>query len=217
MRKSKGFTLIELLNVVAIIAIIAAIAIPNLLQARMRSNESSAVTLLRKYYDAQQTFREQKLGSLPENSLRGGATGYADNFSLLHFGYPLTTGADGRPAPDTTRPLTLIDKEFATARDGDGVPFHGYLFAEPAGAGDADSDAAIDPRTGLAVVDPANFWANRFALIAVPSISGRTGTKAFYIDNEGVLFMKELPLEIRAADSIMMDTPLKTPSGWIAK
>lgn len=217
MRKSKGFTLIELINVVAIIAIIAAIAIPNLLQARMRSNESSAVTLLRKYYEAQQTFKSQKNGSLPENSLRGGSTGYADNFSLLHSGHPLTTGSDGRPAPDTGRALNLIEKEFAAARGPNGIPFHGYLFAEPSGAGDSDVDAVIDPATGTAAVDPGNFWANRFALIAVPSVSGRTGTKAFYIDNNGVLLMKELSVEVRADDSLIMDTPLKNASDWIAK
>lgn len=43
MRKEKGFSLIELLIVVAIILIIAAIAIPNLLEARKRANESAAV------------------------------------------------------------------------------------------------------------------------------------------------------------------------------
>ena len=46
-RNSNGFSLIELLIVVAIILIIAAIAIPNLLRARIAANESSAVGSIR--------------------------------------------------------------------------------------------------------------------------------------------------------------------------
>lgn len=47
LRSELGFSLIELLIVIAIILIIAAIAIPNLLRAKIAANESSAVSTVR--------------------------------------------------------------------------------------------------------------------------------------------------------------------------
>lgn len=57
MDRAKGFSLIELLIVVAVILVIAAIAIPNLLRARIAANESSAVSTIRQISTAEVSYQ----------------------------------------------------------------------------------------------------------------------------------------------------------------
>lgn len=108
-KRQKGFSLIELLIVVAIILIIAAIAIPNLMGARMSANEAAAVGATRSLHTACAT--------------------YSYTYGT---GFPAALGNLGPAAVASAAAADLIDGVLVTGTKS------GYLFTYTAGAPDAN-------------------------------------------------------------------------------
>ncbi len=106
-RKCRGFSLIELLIVVAIILIIAAIAIPNLLRARIAANEASAGNSIRQINTAE----------------------YAYNVAYPANGYAAALANLGGAAPCLPSPATacILDNTLASAIPGSAGK-SGYVF-----------------------------------------------------------------------------------------
>lgn len=173
----KGFTLIELMIVIAIIAIIAALAVPNLLAARVAANETAVIATLRNIVAGQAQFQQ---GGRADTDIDGQGE---------YGGFVELSGAGaGRLAAPLNPPV--LSGAFRMLNPAGEATRSGYVLRiYLPGAGGA---GVPEPQTGYtAALVHTDYCESVWCVYAWPSNYGQSGYRTFFTNQAADIIFTE--------------------------